>query len=259
MKKEYKNIKELIWLLAKTDFKLRYQGSVLGYVWAILKPLALFAVLNFVFSSMFNMRGAGNEYYSLELLTGILLFNFFSEGTMSGLMSLVSKGQLVTKIYMPRWILVLASTLNSFFIFLTNIIVLAIFFIIKGKMPSIEGVLMFLGFTVLLYMLVVAFSFLAAPLYVRFRDLSMIWEVLLSIIMYASPIIYPLTLVPAHIQKLLLLSPVGFLIYFAKQGLISNHFPTAVQGLCFAGLIILVLFLSILLFRKTSRVIAEYL
>lgn len=259
MKNDYKNIKELVWLLAKTDFKLRYQGSVLGYLWAILKPLALFTVLNFVFSSIFNARNTGGEYYSLELLTGILLFNFFSEGTMSGLTSLVSKGQLVTKIYLPRWILVLASTLNSFLIFLANLVVLALFFLIKGMMPSFGGVLIFLSCIALLYILVVAFSFFAAPLYVRFRDLSMIWEVLLSILMYASPIIYPLSLMSPKVQKLILVSPIAFLIYFAKQGLIFNHFPTVIQGVCFVAFIGLCIGVAILLFKKTSRTVAEYL
>jgi len=259
MKKEYKNTKELIWLLAKTDFKLRYQGSVLGYVWAILKPLALFAILNFVFSSLFNARNNGMPYYSLELLTGLLLFNFFAEGTMSGLTSLVSKAQLVTKIYIPRWILVLSATLNSFFIFLANLVVLAIFFISAGMMPSLAGIGIFLGYTILLYILVVVFSFLVAPLYVRFRDLSMIWEVLLSIIMYASPIIYPLTLMSPKIQKILLISPVAFLIYFAKQGLIFKHFASLGQNLAFVAFIIICMGVSILIFRKTSRVVAEYL
>ncbi len=259
MKKDYKNIKELIWILAKTDFKLRYQGSVLGYVWAILKPLALFVILNFVFSSLFNTRNNGLPYYTLELLTGLLLFNFFSEGTMSGLSSLVSKSELVTKIYIPRWILVLSSTLNSFLIFLANLVVLAMFFIAQGLMPSFAGMMVFLIFTVLLYLLIIAFSFLIAPLYARFRDLSMIWEVLLSIIMYASPIIYPLSLLSPKVQKLLLINPVAFLIYFAKQGLIFRHFPTIVQGFVFISVIVMALVGSVFLFKRTSRVVAEYL
>ena len=78
--KKHENYKELIWALAKTDFKLRYHGSALGYLWAILKPLLMFTILNFVFSSLFNPRGTGNEYYSLQLLLGIILFNFFSTG-----------------------------------------------------------------------------------------------------------------------------------------------------------------------------------
>src|SRR5690606_21281841 len=97
--KNHENYKELIWRLARTDFKLRYHGSFLGYAWALVKPLMLFAVLNFVFSHIFNLRGMGVPLYPLQLLTAILLFNFFAEGTMQGMNSLLSKNQLVTKTY----------------------------------------------------------------------------------------------------------------------------------------------------------------
>ena len=259
MKNDYKNLKELVWLLAKTDFKLRYQGSVLGYLWAILKPLALFAILNFVFSSLFNPKHTGSPYYSLELLSGLLMFNFFSEGTMSGLTSLVSKGNLVTKVGIPRWILVSASTLNAFLVFFANLTILAVFFIIKGFTPSFLGVVNYIWCSVLLYVLVVTFSFVAAPLFARFRDLSMIWEVCLSIIMYASPIIYPLTLMSSNIQKILLLNPVAFIIYFGKQGLIYNHFPTGVQMVLFVLVLSALLGIAIIIFNNTSRRVAEYL
>src|SRR5687768_7237621 len=102
MTPSHENYKELVWRLAKTDFKLRYHGNALGYVWAIAKPLLLFTILNFVFSSVFNFKNSGTEYYSLELLTALLLFQFFAEGTTNGMTALVSKAQLVTKIYVPK-------------------------------------------------------------------------------------------------------------------------------------------------------------
>ena len=113
MARHHENYKELIWMLAKTDFKLRYHGSALGYVWAILKPLLMFTILNFVFSELFNSRGNGIPHYSLQLLVAIILFNFFSEGTSAGMNSLLTKSQLVTKIYVPRWTIIVAATINS--------------------------------------------------------------------------------------------------------------------------------------------------
>ena len=95
MVKGHENYRELIWVLAKTDFKLRYHGSALGYAWALLKPLLMFAIMNFVFSSLFSARGAGSQYYSLQLLTSIVLWNFFSEGSSAGMAALLSKAQLV--------------------------------------------------------------------------------------------------------------------------------------------------------------------
>lgn len=259
MSRDHENYKELILRLARTDFKLRYHGSVLGYVWAILKPLLLFTVLNFVFSSVFNFKNSGTPLYSLELLTALLLFQFFAEGTSAGMNSLLSKAQLVTKIYVPRWTLIVSSTINSLFVFGMNLLVLVVFFVIYGKMPSFWSIIMFLVYILFLYILILSFSFLTAPLFVRFRDLSMIWEVLLSVFMYAAPIIYPLTMMPEHIQKILLLNPVGFIIHFAKQGLISDHFASASQVLFFLLGLGIFTALAIYLFRRHERTVAEYI
>ena len=172
--KKHENYKELVWMLAKTDFKLRYHGSVLGYLWALLKPLLTFAILNFVFSSMFNPRGTGITTYSLELLVALMMFYFFSEGTSAGMSSLLSKSQLVTKIYVPRWTIILASTINATLIYLMNLLVIALFFAIKGFVPSLGAIVMFLLFSIFIYIIVLSFALITAPLYVKFRDLSMI-------------------------------------------------------------------------------------
>ncbi|HLB51046.1 MAG TPA: ABC transporter permease, partial [Patescibacteria group bacterium] len=181
MEKAHENYRELIWVLAKTDFKLRYHGSVFGYLWALLKPLLTFAILNFVFSSLFEIRGIGGEHYALQLLVAIILFNFFSEGTSAGLNSLIAKSQLVTKIYVPRWTIILSATLNSAMIFCMNLLVIALFFAWKGFLPSVGAIVSFVFFALATYLLVIMFSFFAAPLYVKFRDLAMIWEVLLPL------------------------------------------------------------------------------
>ncbi len=259
MTQGHENYKELILRLAKTDFKLRYRGSVLGYVWAILKPLLLFTILNFVFSSVFNFKNSGTPLYSLELITAILLFQFFAEGTIAGMSSLLNKAQLVTKIYVPRWTIIVSSTINSLFVFSMNLMVLVAFFIGYGKLPSVGSILMFFVYIVFLYILILSFSFLTAPLFVRFRDLSMIWEVLLSILMYAAPIVYPLSMLPKHIQQLLLINPIGFIVHFAKQGLISNHFAEWYQVLFFIlglGLFSTFAWFSYL---KNEKRIAEYI
>ena len=257
--KSHENHGELIMRLARTDFKLRYHGSTLGYVWAIVKPLLLFTILNFVFSSIFNFRNSGIPFYSLQLLTAILLFGFFSEGTVSGMTSLLSKSQLVTKTYVPRWTIVIASTLNALFVFGMNMIILAFFFIVYNKMPSLAGIGMFLIYVACLYALIVAFSFLTAPIFVRFRDLSMIWEVLLSIIMYSAPIIYPLSLIPAHLQKFLLLNPVGFIIHYTKEALILNSFPPPWQFVFLIGGIAFSGGAAFLVYCKLERKVAEYI
>lgn len=255
--KKHENYRELVWMLAKTDFKLRYHGSVLGYLWALLKPLLTFAILNFVFSSMFNPRGTGISTYSLELLVALMMFYFFSEGTSAGMSSLLSKSQLVTKIYVPRWTIILASTINATLIYLMNLLVIALFFAIKGFMPSLASIVMFLLFSIFIYIIVLSFALITAPLYVKFRDLSMIWEVLLMIIMYASPIIYPLTMLPAQYHTILLLNPLAFIIHFTKESLINNHFAGLGQYAVFISIVFVAFVFSIFSYRKLAPRIAE--
>jgi ABC-type polysaccharide/polyol phosphate export permease len=259
MQKSHENYKELVWRLARTDFKLRYHGNALGYVWAIAKPLMMFTILNFVFSSIFNFRNSGTPNYPLELLTALLMFQFFSEGTMNGMGSLLSKSQLVTKIYVPKWTIVLSSTINSLFVFLTNLVVLSIFFLIYHHVPTLEGILLFFVYVVFLYALIVAFSFLTAAFFVRFRDLSTIWEVLLSALMYAAPIVYPLGALPAHLQKYILMNPLGFIIHFAKLSLISNTFAHPEQVALMALAIILVGAFSFWVFKRYEKRVAEHI
>ncbi len=256
-KRKHENYKELVMRLAKTDFKLRYHGSALGYLWAILKPLLMFTILNFVFSSIFNFRNSGTPNYPLELLTGILMFQFFSEGTVSGMNALLAKSQLVTKIYIPRWTIILGSTVNALFVYGMNLIVLSVFFVIYGITPSIPAILMFFFLSALLYIIIIAFSFLTAPLLVRFRDLSMIWEVLLQVLMYASPIIYPLTMMPENIQRIMLWNPLAFIIHFTKRVLIEDYF-TNFWNIFYLLIGVFGIFtISLLIYRKTERRVAE--
>ncbi len=257
MKNTHESYWELVWALAKTDFTLRYHGSFLGYAWAILKPLLMFSVMYFVFSSLFNPRNTGTEFYAIQLLIGIMMFTFFSEGTMSGMTSLLSKAQLVTKIYVPRWAIIIASTLNAAMIFVMNLIIVVIFAIIFQFTPSLASLGVFAIASVYIYILIVAFSLMTAPLLIKFRDLQMIWEVLISLLFYASPIIYPLSILPLNVQQVILISPIGFIIHFTKEALINDHFADAWQLLLFTGAIIILLLLSIIIYRRLNTRLAE--
>ncbi|MFA5871092.1 MAG: ABC transporter permease [Parcubacteria group bacterium] len=257
MAKKHENYWELVWALARTDFKLRYHGSVLGYVWALLKPLLTFLILNFVFSSIFNTRNSGIQHFSLQLLTSIMLFNFFSEGTMAGLTSLLNKAQLVTKIYVPRWTIVLASTLNAALIFTMNLIIIAVFFAWYGFWPGIPSILAFVFYIFLTVLLILAFAFISAPLYVRFRDLSQIWEVAVQALFYGSPIVYPLSIIPDKYHSILLANPIGFIIHFNKTSLIEHHFATFAQNGVFFVIVVALFIASLYIFKKLEPKVAE--
>ena len=256
---EHENYRELIWMLAKTDFKLRYQGSALGYVWAILQPLLMFLVLATVFGGVFgdSGRGGGVENYALQLLVGLMLFQFFSEGTNAGLNSLRAKQQLVTKIYVPRWSIILASTLNTGMVFLANILVIIFFFVIFQYMPPLGSILFFIMFSVALYFINLSFALFAAPLLLYFQDIAMLWSVLLRVMFYTIPIIYPLTMLPAWSHQFVLLNPVAFIIHFVKEAMFNNRYPDLWQILVFLGTIVILFIFSIFVYRKLIGKVAE--
>ena len=258
---KHENYKELIWRLAKMDFKLRYQGSVLGYIWAILSPLLLFLILNFVFSSLFAQavgRG-GPNHYSLQLLVGLMLFAFFSEGTTAAMNSLTSKQQLVTKIYIPRWTIIIASTINASMIYIANLIVIVIFFAWYHFVPSITAFLLFLFFSLVMYVIIVSFGLITAPLILRFKDVGMIWSALLSMLFYAIPIFYPLTMLPEWSHKWILLNPVAFIIHFTKESMFEGHYADLSQYITFLIIVALAFLFSVRVYKKLEPKIAEYL
>lgn len=215
--------RELIWELAKTDFKVRYNGSVLGYVWALLRPLLIFLILNFIFSRVF---GAGVNHYSLNLLTGLILWGYFTDSTKIGLTSLFTKSNLILKINISRTAIILASTVYTTITFAINLIILGIFFVWFNVIPSFASLGIFAVYLVLFYFLVLGFTFLMAPLYLKYRDLDQIWEVLLTLGFYAAPIIYPLSFIPYQFQRFLWLNPSSYLIHYSKLALIDNQLIT---------------------------------
>lgn len=256
--RQQQNARYLIWMLSKTDFRLRYHGSVLGFLWAVLKPLFIFLILNFVFSHLFG----GTKEYSLGLLTGLMLWNFFSEGTMTGLGALLSKAHILRKINAPAWTMVLASTLTSLYTFLLSLGILALFFLGYGVLPSLSALILTLPYLVALIIFVTALSFVLAPLYVHFRDLNQIWEVVLTAGFYATPIIYPMTSLPANIQGLLALNPLAHLMEGMKSLLVSSGasdlLSYGIQGGILLSTSVLLLGIAILIFHFQSRGIAEY-
>lgn len=215
--------RELIWELAKTDFKVRYNGSVLGYLWALLRPLLIFLILNFIFSRVF---GAGVNHYSLNLLTGLILWGYFTDSTKIGLTSLHTKSNLISKTNISRSAIVLASTVHTTITFTINLLILATFFVWFGVFPSLAALGIFAVYLTLFYFLILGFAFLTAPLYLKYRDLDQIWEVLLTLGFYAAPIIYPLSFIPAKYQFWLWLNPSSYLIHYGKLALVDNQLIT---------------------------------
>ncbi|MCX6276703.1 MAG: ABC transporter permease [Bacteroidetes bacterium] len=217
--KKQLHYRETIWMLAKTDLKMRYQGSWLGAIWVFLKPFCLFLILNFVFSNLFFKH---NPTYTIRLLVGLILWFFFAESTTVGMNSLLSKMDILKKIYIPKWIIIISATVHSALAFCFNLVILFLFLIAYHIFPNVLHLFLFLVYILLIYGISLTYSFFAAPLIVRFRDLNQIWEVLLQVLFYASPIIYPITAVPPNVQTLLYINPMTLLIEHSKVVLIDN-------------------------------------
>jgi ABC-2 type transport system permease protein len=231
----------------------------LGYIWAVLQPLLLFLVLNAVFSGVFGTgaRGGGVPFYSLQLLVALMIYTFFSEGTNGGLNALKSKSQLVTKIYVPRWSMIVASTIQSSMVFMANILVIIGFFAWYHFIPSFLSVLTFLFFILMRYVIMLSFSLIAAPLMLYFKDLVMIWQVVLRIMFYAMPILFPLSILPAWSHKIILLNPIAFIIHFTKESMFAGHYADKWQYAMFMFTVLAFLALSIWVYRKIIVNVAE--
>ena len=218
--------------LVRTDFKLRYQASALGYLWSVLNPLLLFTILYLVFDKFLGL-GRGIEHYPVYLLTGIVLWRFFTEATSNGLKVIVSRGALIRKINFPKYIIVISGTVSSLINLGINLLVVFIF-ILVNQVELTWGALMIFPLIAELYILALALAFLLSAINVRLRDIGYIWDVLLQAMFYAVPIIYPLQRV---LQKselaggLLLLNPIAQIIQDVRYFLINQKDSITVWSL----------------------------
>src|SRR5882672_2539423 len=205
--------------LVITDFKLRYQGSILGYLWSLLKPLMIFLIMYVVFLKFLRFD-FGVPHPTVYLFAGIITWNFFSETTGNALSSIVGKGDLLRKINFPKYVIVLASSLNALINLLLNFVVLAMFMVLDGVHFGPE-LLWIVPIVVELYVFSLALGFILGTMFVRPRDMAQIWEVVMQGMFYAVPMFYPLQLVPEKYAKLLLLNPIAQMMQDMRHVLVS--------------------------------------
>lgn len=251
--------------LVTSDFKLRYQGSVLGYLWSLMRPLLLFGVLYIVFTK-FVKFGEGVPHFPAYLLLGIVLWTFFVEATQSGMNSITGRGDMVRKVKIPKYIIVFSTTFSAFINFCLNLVVVAVFMVL-GDVPFRWTLALAPIFIAELVLLTLALSYLLSALFVKFRDISHIWEVILQAFFYITPIIYPLSIVPEKFAKLISLSPLTQIFQDVRSVVITPETLTTKQvfdsQLIGRGLPILIIFglslLAVWYFRRNSPKFAEEL
>lgn len=250
--------------LTKTDFKLRYQGSVLGYLWALLRPLMMFAILYVVFSKLLRI-GSDIPHYPVYLLCGTTLWSFFTECTQQGMQAIITRGDLLRKISFPKYIVVVSSQLTALINLGINLIVVVIFAMINGVAPTWSWLLII--FPILeLYCLSLGIAFLLGSINVKYRDISSIWDVLVQALFYAIPIIYPIQMVASTsviAAKIILLNPIAQCIQDVRYNLITTDTVTTWNYIFNPSVIIpvlitlVILVLGALTFRRKSKFFAE--
>jgi lipopolysaccharide transport system permease protein len=245
----------LIWTLVRTDFKVRYHGTIGGFVWALLKPLTMFALLMGVFSFLF----ASDPNYKLNLIIGLFLWDFFAEGTKAGLTSLHARGFLLTKARCPAWILIVTSISNAVITLAVFTVVVVGFLVWAGHPPSLLAMLLFFAYVAALTLIVVGFSLGTSVLFLRYRDLNQVWDLMVQAGFFLAPIIYPLGILPERFHIYLYVWPPTPIIEFARAVLVTGTVPTLTAHLYLGAAVVLSLGVGGLLYRRYGPRAAEYL
>ena len=196
---------ELLWLMSVTEFKRTFFGTVLGYVWSLMRPLLLFAVLLVVFTQIFKI-GSQMPHYEVLLLFNIVLFGLFQEGTGGAVGSVVGQEGIVRKTQFPRLVIPLSVVLTALFTLGLNMIVVFVFMLAFGVTPMWTW-LLFPVILLPLLVLICALAMLLSALNVRFRDVAIIWVVIATALNYGTPIIYPLSSSSKRLKHLLMANP----------------------------------------------------
>jgi len=254
----------LTWTIAVLEFKLRFFGSVLGYVWQVMRPLLLFGVIYLVFTQAFKLA-ADVAFYPVILLTGIVIFTFFADATGTAVTSVLDRENIVRKIHFPRLAIPAAVVVTALLNFGLNLMVVLIFMAASGvkphwgwlEMPLLVGYLITLSLGV---------SMLLSAWYVRYRDIKPIWDVMLQIIFYGSPVLYVLDKVEVEwIKSLMLhLNPLAPLLVQVRHAIIDPNAPSAAAEMGGAihllvpiGLVAGIFALGLYVFAREAPRIAE--
>ncbi len=253
-------------MFAGVDFKLKYSGSALGYVWSVIKPLALFTMLYLVFAKVFRL-GEISAYYPLALLIGIVLYTFFADATSLAMTSIVARENLLRKMSFPRLVIPASVTLGAGITFGVNLLVVAAFIAWNEIPPRLDWFLLLLLLGQL-YVFVLGVGLILATLFVRLRDIGQVWELVAQLIFYATPIIYPVGFLPEWARSIAFLNPLTQILQDVRSLVLYQDLPpnriTAAEALSGAGgrllpiaITVAVFGVGICIFKKQEPSFAE--
>jgi len=258
-KSQYLN---LIQELARVDFKIKYQGSLIGYLWTLVKPLALFGVLYVIFTKFIRI-GSTLPHYPIYLLLGVVLWSYFAEATVSGMRSIVDRQEVIRKVAFPRVTLLIASSISAFITLILNLLAVIIFATLSHTHFG-DRIVLFIPVLLELFILTIGASAILATLYTKYRDIGHIWEVGLQLLFYASAIIFPLSLVSLRYQRLLALNPITQVAQDARSTFIDNSHAVTAHSLLHGPILIIPYVLPVIicvgglwLFNRSAKRFAE--
>ncbi len=260
----WRRSRDLLYLIAVSEFRRSYLGTALGYLWSLARPLMLFGVLLVVFTQAFDL-GERVQQYPVLLLFNIVLFGFFQESTTLAVGSILASESIVRKTQFPRLVIPLSVVLTGLFNLGTNLVVVFVFILVAGVDPTWTW-LLFPLVVLLLTVFTTAVAMLVSALNPRFRDTGIIWSVGVTALFYATPVLYPLEIVPGTIGRLLALSPLAPLFELARKWVIDPTAPGPAEAaggaawlLVPAALFVGVCVLAVWVFRREAPRIAEVL
>ena len=269
---DFRRFWSLTFTLARTEFKLRFFGSVLGYLWTLVRPLLLFGVLWVFFTQIAHVNNGkhpGEENYGVQLLGSIVLFTFFAEATQGAVRSVVDRENLVRKIHFPRLVIPISVVLLALFNLCLNLLVVFIFAFTAGVEPTIS----WLELPLIIGLLVIfcaGVAMLLSALFVHFRDIQPIWDVVAQILFYASPVIISIQTIEAKLSAqqlhIYMLNPLAVVMQQFRHAIVTPLTPSAGEALgSWAGLIgplaivAAIFIVGFLVFNRAAAKIAENL
>jgi ABC-2 type transport system permease protein len=215
----------IVRVFARTEFKLKYAGSILGYFWSLAKPLIYFAVLWVVFSRLFK---TSMQHFGLYLIIGVVLFTYLTEAVSAALPSIVVRGHVLRRIAFPSIAIPLGTMMASTITFVLNSVIVAVYVGLAGETPTLRWLLL-LPLFVEYVAFVLGIALIVSSLFVRFRDIGQIWEVAATVILYTSAIMYPIRILPHWVRSVIGFDPLVQVIQNTRRLLMDNDPVTLAQ------------------------------
>lgn len=232
IKKIMLNFKKYSFLMSQMimrDFKVKYKRSVLGVLWSLLYPVLMMAVMALVFSNMFKFRVEGVNYL-VYLMSGLVMFNYFSEASTSAMTSVIGNFSLINKVYIPKYIFPLSKCLFVGINFLLTLIPLFIIILVTGTPETrciINGYYLLLPYAfICMFLFTVGIGFILSTIAVFFRDILYIYGIIMTIWNYFTPVFYDLSILPVKLQMLFKLNPLYQFINFVRTIILYGELPS---------------------------------